>query len=137
MSVLAANKSGSWQPRIVWGVASSPDAERWEGAYESREEAIELGRSDLDLDDDCPFWVIMGEFPDPATAFDVDAILELAGERACDNWNEVAAEDFPVVSRAARDELERLLRDWARQHVEPRGWQAVGEPEQIEPAGER
>lgn len=67
-------------------------------------------------------WVADSVHPDPAGYIDVDYTLEQIGERAMDDCGE-AAEDFPSVTAEARNELESLLKTWARKHCTVSFWQ--------------
>lgn len=57
--------------------------------------------------------------PDPARwTPGADWVLEHMGEQAYEDADEFA-EDYPAVDQAAKDELEALLKDWARKHCQP------------------
>jgi hypothetical protein len=68
--------------------------------------------------------------PDPADYIDVDGILEKMGERAGDDCGEYA-DDYPDVSKDARQELEDVLKTWARKHCTPRFWKVKNVREYI------
>jgi hypothetical protein len=116
-----------------WGHSEHEKAERWSGAFESREEAIEDGRRHYRHGPAAPFWIQAGATPDAASFVpSADEIVEQMGNAAADNAGEVAAE-YPDVSAEAREELDAYLATWATKHAAPRFWIAVGAPEKIEP----
>lgn len=60
--------------------------------------------------------------PDPGSYVDVDSVLEQMGERAFDDCGE-AADVYPDVTGEAKQELDDILKAWARQHCTPRFWE--------------
>jgi len=115
--------------RAVWGWSTTEHGERYDGACDSREEAIDEAR--LNTEPGETFYVLKGEFPDPTEALpDADRIIEWMGEHAHDNWND--RDGWPIVTHEAAVELEELLAAWARKHVKVTFWIGIGEPERID-----
>ena len=109
-----------------WGYARDRDAEAWHGSFLTKGEAMLDGLAHYCGE---AFWVHSGT---ALRAIDImpnaDEIIEMMGERAYDKAGE-AADDFPSVTREAREELDRLLREWADRHVESSLWVADGDVE--------
>lgn len=115
-----------------WGISADPKPERWDGAYKSREAAIEAGRVEFVS---LPFYVQRGTKP-AASSFtpSAESIIEGMSDAAGDECGE-AAEEFPDVAQKAGDELDAFLDAWADKHCEVRFWIADNsEPERIEPS---
>jgi hypothetical protein len=117
----------------LWGHAERLPAggERFDGAFKSREEAIEDGRKTYRGGS---FWIAGGDAPTPESLMpDVDDIVERITEHA---WNEGrgAAEEFPQLSEEARTELEETLTAWAKKHLDVNFWVQQGTAEKIDPA---
>ena len=120
--------------KTVWGWSTTEHGERYDGACDSREEAIDEAR--LNVEPGEPFYVLEGVFPDAAEAMpDADRIIEWMGEHAHDNWNDRDG-GWPSVTHEAAVELEELLAAWARKHIKVTFWIGVGEPERIDGAQE-
>jgi hypothetical protein len=49
---------------------------------------------------------------------DADDIIDMMSERAWDNFGE-CAEDYPIVSEEARQELNDMLKGWTEKHCKP------------------
>lgn len=114
----------------MWGHCRHEHSERYDGAYETRDEAIAEGRAQHG--DDAAFWILEGARPDAASFMpDADDIIERMHESASEHGE--AAEEYPDVSDEAKAELDAILTAWARKHAEPRFWIGTGEPEKIEP----
>ena len=62
----------------------------------------------------------------PERFLDADDVLEMATEQFCDLVGEIAEDAF-TVSAQAKDELDALLKAWARNHVHGQYWRCVGE----------
>jgi len=124
----ALNPESSRSESYVWGYARCEDAERFTGAYESREEAIEEGRAYYG---DEPFWILKGLYPAPTNFLpDPDWILERMAEAAASEADEAAAE-FSDVTKEAKMELKALLSAWAEKHVKARFWVGIGSAEPV------
>lgn len=98
---------------------------------DSLEELIEMGTGmpgDFEVGD----MVYAGDAvtPDPADYIDADGILEQMGERANDDCGE-AADDYPDITPEAKQELEDVLKAWARKHCTPRFWKVKNVREYI------
>jgi len=117
-------------PHTVWGWATSRDEERWSEAFETLAEAIADALAEAHPED--PIWVRSGYQPDPADAFDVDLMLEIAADYASDNWGEVF-DVFPDLPAGAADMLQKMVDTWARNYVNCDAWIADGEPECVRP----
>jgi hypothetical protein len=68
--------------------------------------------------------------PDPARYVDADTVIEQMGELAYDDCSE-SAEDFPDVTKEARQELEDLLKAWATKHCTVTFWQVLNVREYV------
>lgn len=66
-------------------------------------------------------WVGDALHPDAGSYVDAESVIEQMGERASDDCGE-AAEDYPDVDKEAMQELDDLLKAWARKHCTPRFW---------------
>lgn len=121
-----------------WGHASSEEPDRWDGAFDTREEAIEDGRETYGGE---TFWVQGGSSPlltsllpdgEDMAEYVINALAEQADGEAGES-----AADFPDVTREAKADLAAKLRavveTWAAEHVKVEFWVAVGTPERIEP----
>lgn len=117
----------------MWGHGEHEKTERWDGAFETREAAIEDGRKHYQHGPAQAFWIQAGALCS-ATAFVPDAaeIIERMNEAANDEAGEVA-EEYPDVTEEAKAEMDAFLSAWAEKHAAPRFWVGVGEPEKIEP----
>lgn len=113
----------------VWGHAESPGDESFEGAYSSRQEAVDEGRATYE--GGSTFWVLEGERPKakqflPSIHWFIDQMTEQAFENA-------GKEDW-AISEEARAALQVVLESWATTWLDPVPfWTANGEPERIEP----
>ena len=113
----------------VWGHAENPDDESFDGAYSSRQEAVDEGRAAYE--GGTAFWVLEGERPKakqflPSMHWFIDQMTEQAFENA-------GKEDW-VISEEARAALQIVLESWATTWLDPVPfWTANGEPERIEP----
>jgi hypothetical protein len=115
----------------VWGYADSPRAERWEGSYATREEAIEAGRGECQPDD--PLYVHRGRSPDPANFLPTaEWIASDMGARASDEHDSELVGDWPDVNPEALAELDAILDAWAKKHAPCTFWEAEGEAEKVE-----
>jgi len=125
-----AARTGSTTTRARWGYASSDDAEGWETAGTTREEAIEAGR---DAFEGGHFYIIEGFTLAPSAYLpDVERLLEGMSELAYDTLGEGVEEDFPSVSDDGKAALAKILDDWAEEYVVSDFWTADGKPERIE-----
>ncbi len=117
----------------VWGYADSEHAERYDGACDSREEAITEGRETYG--EYVPIWIQGGYRPDPADMMpDAEHISDWVGEKAYDNWGgEEIVGNWPKATKESRAELDALLSTWARKHIPPTFWIGVGHAERIDP----
>jgi hypothetical protein len=116
---------------LVWGWSRYRDGERYQGAYDRREEAIAEGRAHEG--DSVGFWIHKGRRPAPESYVpDPEWVIEHMAEGAGDEGGE-AADEFPDVSAEAKAELDALLTAWARKHVKVSFWIGVGDPEYVEP----
>lgn len=114
--------------RIVWGYAEDKDAETFDGHCDTREEAIAEGRAEYGPG--VAFVVARGECPDPALfAPCVGDIVETMETRA-DDHGKPDLVDWPVLTDAAKEELEALLDAWARKHA-PCDWWIAADIEQV------
>lgn len=115
------------KPDYVYGV--SQNEERFEGAYKSREEAVDEGRSIFPGE---AFLLGWGYKPDPAQFIpSTDWVLESMAESALDEAGE-AAEEWPDITDEAEKELNELLKAWARKNCPVDFWIGEGH-EEIEP----
>jgi hypothetical protein len=126
-------KAQEAQAKKVYGISHTRDPEDgWKGAFASREEAIAWGREEYEGDD---FWILRCERCDPARfVMAASRIIEDMEEVA---YDEVGAEDWPIVTQTGRTELDALLEQWARKYCTGTLWEYDGsEPELItgEPA---
>ena len=115
----------------MWGYASAENSERYNGPFDTREEAIREGFAD---NPECQFIVVArAEYPDPATfggyAGDLsDALerMELAADDDC--WFNGEAPLFEVkdgLLDEAREALQRLMSEWATKYIAtPTAWTA-------------
>lgn len=114
----------------VYGIAKSEFAEKFNGSYASREEAIAEGTTDYGGE---PFYVLEGEYPTASEMVpDQEWVLERIGDYAVDNYGEVAL-GFPQVTDEAKAELDAMLKAWADKHIKVEFWTGVRSPELIEP----
>lgn len=111
----------------VWGYAASDHPEGWHGACATREEAIAGGRSRYGAGES--FFVVEGEWLDPAQFFDANDVVEQAKEQLYANAHEDAELEL---SADAEKKLDALLDAWCKRHVRLRAWMAAGEPEKVE-----
>lgn len=126
---------------IVWGY-SDYDDEGFQGAYTSKEEAIEVARDEYGDHQD--FYILRGRYADvaefcPDLDLAIEGWLEDISEKAYEECGELA-EDWPSVSNEQREELKEslgpVLKDWMRKHMKPPAWTPVGQAEKIEKLSE-
>lgn len=113
-----------------WGYSRHQHPDTWTGMHPTREEAIAQGRIDFQGGS---FWIMRGEIPH-ASRFvpDADDIANHMGEQADGEAGE-SAEDFPDLTKEAREELEALLAAWSAKHLGPCPfWIGEGDPEFID-----
>lgn len=116
-----------------WGYSDCADAEVWRGSCETHEQAVEEGRAEYGAE--ATFYVMHGTTPDPgAWVPDADWIVESICDNAQSNCGEVAEDYGSDVREEALEELNTLLRTWARTHMAPTFWEATGAPIRIDPA---
>lgn len=112
-----------------WGYASDDEAERWTGAYATREEAIAAGREEFGVES---FWVASGTRPDAGDYFpDAHDMIETAEQVAYDAVGEASEDWSPTPSKEAREELEAFITAWANKHCPCDFWVADGVREEI------
>jgi 8-oxo-dGTP diphosphatase len=129
-SLVAALSPESPLVRRVWGYSRTGADEHYDGAYDSREEAIDAGRDEYG---DEPFYVIEGKYPDAAGAMpDAGRVLDWMHDHAGEQWADSDG-DWPDTTAEAQADLDALLATWARKHAPVTRWIGVGEPERIEP----
>jgi hypothetical protein len=99
----------------LWSYAESEDAEGWRGRHATKELAIEAAHADEDITTD--FFVMSWHAALPERFFArADWLVEDAAETAYDQCDE-NAEGWPdAVTVEARDELDALIKVWARKH---------------------
>jgi hypothetical protein len=117
----------------VWGYGDSPNCENWCGAHDTREDAIGEGTDNYGGE---PFYIQEGRWIDAVDFFDVDQLLERAGEMLYDNAPEDAEFQWPRTQQVAVEALAKLLKAWCAEHVRVSHWATRGEPELIEPKPE-
>jgi len=112
-----------------WGHADNRTPDRWVGAFESREAAIEDGREQYDAS----FWIQRGHHPalDSLVPDALDVIEQMAdtarGEAGA------GASEWPDVGKEGRAALEAMLERWAAKYAPAvTFWIADGEPECVE-----
>ncbi len=109
----------------VWGHAAHEDEEGYVGKFATREAVIADGRETYK---DAAFYIISGEYPDVADAFDADDFLERAQLWAFENVG--GEEDALEVSDM--DAFKTALAQLVREHVTCTRWQSTGSAERIE-----
>ena len=125
---------------IVWGISSHED-EGFQGAYASKEEAIEQGRTKFRNEPETggTFWIQAGTYPEvtkvaPDYAMLSEHVVDLIGDAAHEEWDE-AAEDFPSPPDGTQAELESELKAvvdaWMLRHLEAPCWEPAGDAEEI------
>jgi hypothetical protein len=116
----------------TWGYAHSKDAEHWHSDGETtREEILVSARAYFDEGE--PFAICRCEIIDPVDTLPrADEIVERMSEIAGDTFAWI--DEYPDVSQAACEELDKLLRAWAKKHVTCGSWVAV-DIEEIEGGG--
>jgi len=116
-------------PDDVWGHSTSLDAERWIGAWASRDEAIAEGRVAYE---GAPFYVVQGYRPKAEkyvaglSGCVVEMLITAAGDEAGDA---VSDYDVPKADKAA---LDAMLREWAARLDPLPFWVVAGEPERVQ-----
>lgn len=119
-----------YEVRHAWGHADCEDAERWDGAFATREEAIEDG---IDTYNGESFWIVVGTYPDPASFVpSAERIIDEMVDNACSNVGEVA-DDYSG-SNEAEETLDAFLEAWARKHMPCEFYLADGAKERIDPS---
>jgi hypothetical protein len=120
-----------------WAWAPGPEAETWQGLFDTREEAEAAGR----LEDEGPGVVAEARWFDPAKALwyvlDIDELLCQMDE-ATDAINLGDTEAIFELCQAegAPDPMEALrvaLAAWAKDNVSVARWQVTGEPQAVAP----
>jgi len=97
---------------VGWFWAESPDDEHYQGPCATREEAVAKARSDG------ASFVGRGVRPDASTYMpDAKDVLEMAAQQADDTVRGDLAQDFPDVTKEAKQELDNLLAAWAEKHL--------------------
>ena len=109
--------------RTRWGHSEDREPERWIGAFETAEEAIEDGRLTYEGD----FWIRSGRVPDPADFLpDPSMVLDQMADNAGESCGEVS-EDWPDAgNNEALLALELALTRWARRWCPVEFWMADG-----------
>lgn len=97
------------EPRIVW----SADEERF-----SADSLDELLGEDHGFEVGSIVYFGEAAIPDPATWMDADDVIEQLASRAFDQCGEWA-DDYPTVSKEAKEELQVLLEQWASKYATP------------------
>lgn len=103
-----------------WWAADSEDAEIFQGPYDSREEAIQVGKTDFDGAD---FYVVEADKSVMCANIDGEAYAERVMEELCDNNEECFGEDGPDDPWAEYEKPHRSLGDAIEKAVE--GWLAA------------
>lgn len=94
--------------------AYSFDEERYDGNFDTREEAVEEAR---DIDPDIPVWTGRAVRPKLSHFLrDADWWLEWASDRAADECAEYSDGWPPKAPPGADDDLMRVLDEWAERH---------------------
>lgn len=88
-----------------------------EGFY--YDDISELLSDNEELSEGDTVYVARKEEVNPVEFIDEDAIIEMIGDIAYDNFGE-AAEDYPEVTKEARTELSEILGKWIEKHCKPR-----------------
>jgi hypothetical protein len=96
------------------------DQEYWSRDEEnySYDSLDELLATHDDLVEGDTVYVGKGDTPDPGSWVDADDILENLSCRAGDDCGEFA-DDYPDVTKEAKEELQTLLEAWARKYCTP------------------
>jgi hypothetical protein len=119
----------------VWGYADSDDAEEWHGSLDTREEAIAEGCAEIGTASDV--WITRGTMVDPGDALpSARALIEWMPDTACEkDWCEAALDALDValarLPPEAIEELDSLLKAWARKRIKVNSWQTDGKPEKV------
>lgn len=103
----------------------SEDEERFDiGPYDTRQEALEAASEELGhLEPGSAFWI--GVATDPAVVIGARTFLDALQSYVEDNAPDHIDAEF-TVSAEAREELDRVLHDWARRFdVHPNWWNIV------------
>lgn len=113
-----------------WGWSTSATPDTWNGAFHTREAAIEDARSHSYT----TFFVVSGHCPDGQGYMpDADAVIDMIGQAASDDAGD-AAEDFPSIPLEAQKELYEVLTAWSKKHLRPcEFWISDTPPEKIVP----
>ena len=109
------------EDRRKWGFATSSQSDSWQQSdATTRDEAIQEGRDYYggEAFGICRCTPIDIEMTLPSA----DDICEQMSESAGDNYGWV--DDFPDVSQAGLNELNELLKEWARKYVADQFWMA-------------
>lgn len=123
-----------------WGHAEQEEPETFTGAFLTREEAVDDGRSTYEG----PFYVIRGKAPRAADFVSkgvAGEIFDRMVDAVTDNHGLDTGEAFadPRPTEEAKKELVALIKAWANRHIPIDFWDGVGNPERIkngEPAEE-
>lgn len=110
---------------IRWGHALEAKPEKWEGAYKTRDEAIDAGRA---FHKGSQFYIQRGALAwGPEYMPDAEAIETMLWDAAYTDVDE-AAEGFPDITPEAKAELDAFLTAWAEKHVKAKFWLADDSP---------
>ncbi|ABF71332.1 p080 [Rhizobium phage 16-3] len=104
-----------------WWAADSEDAEIFQGPYDSREEAIQVGETDFDGES---FYVVEADKSVMSANIDGEALAERIMEELCDNNEECFGEDGPddpwakydKPHRSLSNAIEKAVEDWLAAH---------------------
>jgi hypothetical protein len=112
-----------------WATASSESCERWDGPYDSRQEAIEEMRGSGFEE----FTIAPCHYPDPASFIDASDIIDQIENCGDECWIDESPWEF---SADAKSSLTQMLKEWAEKHVTCTSFRVeVSQAETIDAAG--